>query len=147
MINVKNIYKSFSNLNVLNGVSTEIMKGEKVVIIGPSGSGKSTLSKKISQELNIIIASTDEVRKQNVGIKEELVWPLAYEMCANELKNGKDVIFDATSITPKVRARLINNIKERRKKQNEKNYFINRSFKHDCYFNLFGNNCKLCYKC
>ena len=43
MISVKNIYKKFGNLNVLNGVSCEIEKGEKVVIIGPSGSGKSTL--------------------------------------------------------------------------------------------------------
>lgn len=101
------------------------------LMVGIQGSGKSTLSKKLSQELEIIISSTDEVRKQNVGIKEELVWPLAYEMCANELKKGKDVIFDATSITPKVRARLINNIKE---------YYD--SFEVGCYF--FQVNPEIC---
>ena len=82
------------------------------LMVGIQGSGKSTLSKKLAKELNIIISSTDEVRKQHVGIKEELVWPLAYEMCANELKKGKDVIFDATSITPKVRKRFVDEVEK-----------------------------------
>ncbi len=43
MISVKNLSKSFGELQVLKNIDLEIEKGEKVVIIGPSGSGKSTL--------------------------------------------------------------------------------------------------------
>ena len=42
MIEIKNLEKSFGKLNVLQGITTTINKGDKVVIVGPSGSGKST---------------------------------------------------------------------------------------------------------
>ena len=41
MIEVKHLDKSFGDLHILKDISTNIEKGEKVVIIGPSGSGKS----------------------------------------------------------------------------------------------------------
>ena len=42
LLKIDNLKKSFGNLEVLKGLSTEIVKGEVVVMIGPSGGGKST---------------------------------------------------------------------------------------------------------
>lgn len=42
MISVENLCKSFGDLEILKGITENIEKGEKIVIIGPSGSGKST---------------------------------------------------------------------------------------------------------
>ena len=43
IITVKQLKKSYKDLQVLNGIDLEIKKGEVVVLIGPSGCGKSTL--------------------------------------------------------------------------------------------------------
>ena len=43
IVSIKDVYKSFGSLEVLKGISMDIMKGEVICIIGPSGSGKSTL--------------------------------------------------------------------------------------------------------
>ncbi len=42
MIEVRDLYKSFGDLEVLKGINTSIKEKEVVSIIGPSGSGKST---------------------------------------------------------------------------------------------------------
>ena len=42
MIKVKNLHKTFDQLEVLKGIDEHIRPGEVVVVIGPSGSGKST---------------------------------------------------------------------------------------------------------
>ena len=45
MISIRNVSKWYGSFQVLSGCSTEVKKGEVVVVCGPSGSGKSTLIK------------------------------------------------------------------------------------------------------
>ncbi|CDL79583.1 amino acid ABC transporter ATP-binding protein [Xenorhabdus cabanillasii] len=48
MISLKNVSKWYGQFQVLNDCSTEVKKGEVVVVCGPSGSGKSTLIKTVN---------------------------------------------------------------------------------------------------
>ena len=47
-LKISDLYLSFGDLNVLNGLSLEITTGQTVGIIGPNGSGKTTLFNAIS---------------------------------------------------------------------------------------------------
>ncbi|WEG07942.1 amino acid ABC transporter ATP-binding protein [Microbacterium horticulturae] len=49
MITVKDLHKSFGDLEVLRGIDYEVAESEVVCVIGPSGSGKSTLLRCLNQ--------------------------------------------------------------------------------------------------
>lgn len=67
MISIKNVHKSFGALEVLKGVSLDVMKGDVVCIIGPSGSGKSTLIRCINA-LNDIQQGSIQVEGMEVHV-------------------------------------------------------------------------------
>jgi arginine/lysine/histidine transport system ATP-binding protein len=84
VISVKNLYKSFGNLQVLNGITEEIKEGEVVSIIGPSGSGKSTFLRC----LNLLEIPT----KGSIVFDGRLVFELN-----NEPSQGEEHHFDGKS--------------------------------------------------
>ena len=65
IVSLKDVRKSFGTLEVLKGVSIDVMKGEVICIIGPSGSGKSTLIRCINA-LNDIQGGSITVEGQEV---------------------------------------------------------------------------------
>ncbi len=65
IISIKDVHKSFGDLEVLKGVSLDVMKGEVICVIGPSGSGKSTLIRCINA-LNDIQSGSITVEGQQV---------------------------------------------------------------------------------
>ena len=66
MVSVKDLHKSFGELEVLKGVSFDVMKGEVICIIGPSGSGKSTIIRCVNA-LNDIQSGSILVEGQEVN--------------------------------------------------------------------------------
>lgn len=51
-IKLKNINKSFDNMEILRDITLEVNKGELVSILGPSGSGKSTIFNILTDIIN-----------------------------------------------------------------------------------------------
>ena len=76
-----------------------------IMLVGIPGSGKTTHSVELSKKYNAKVISSDKVRQTFVGIEEKDVFPTVYRLCAEELKANRNVILDATHITPKVRKR------------------------------------------
>ena len=66
MVSIREVHKSFGDLEVLKGVSMDIMQGECICIIGPSGSGKSTLIRCVNA-LNDIQKGSIKVEGQEVN--------------------------------------------------------------------------------
>ena len=81
ILRVEDLHKQFGDLHVLNGIHTEIKKGEVVCVIGPSGGGKSTFLRclnllEVPTKGKIFYNGTDvtaknaniNVYRQNVGM-------------------------------------------------------------------------------
>ncbi|MEI6799096.1 MAG: sn-glycerol-3-phosphate ABC transporter ATP-binding protein UgpC [Pseudomonadota bacterium] len=68
-VQIRDVYKSYRNLDVLHGVSLDIADGEFVVLVGPSGCGKSTLLR--------MIAGLEDVTSGEIWINGRLVNDLA----------------------------------------------------------------------
>ena len=81
------------------------------MLVGVQGSGKSSFAKEMSEKDNIEIVSSDAIRRKFKGIEEYKVWEIVYNRMAEIEKEGKDCIFDATSITRNVRKRFFDNMK------------------------------------
>ena len=86
IINVKNLYKTFDGKKmILQGISYDIVKGEKIVIIGPSGGGKSTFLRC----LNLLEKPT----YGEIWVKDRLITPvdpyLHFDVIEASLTYGK----------------------------------------------------------
>lgn len=90
MIKVKNLYKKFDDLEVLNGIDEYISKGEVVVVIGPSGSGKSTFLRC----LNLL----EEATEGEIYVDDELI--TAPGINVNRVRQKMGMVFQHFNLFP-----------------------------------------------
>lgn len=84
MLEIRDIHKSFGNLEILKGIDLTIDKGDVVVILGPSGSGKTTLLRCINfleraDQGHALFGDTDvnlktATKKQIHGIRQRVAF-------------------------------------------------------------------------
>lgn len=90
MIKVVNLHKSFGDLEVLKGVTTDIAKREVVCVIGPSGSGKSTFLRC----LNLLEEPTDgEIFIDGISLME-------HRKNINQLRQRVGMVFQQFNLFP-----------------------------------------------
>ncbi|MCF8178746.1 MAG: ATP-binding cassette domain-containing protein, partial [Sulfuritalea sp.] len=64
-VSLREVHKSYSDLQVIHGISTEVADGEFMVMVGPSGCGKSTLLR--------MIAGLETVTSGDIAIGDRVV--------------------------------------------------------------------------
>ena len=96
-LTVRNASKHYDNLEVLNNVNLEVVRGDKIAFVGKNGEGKSTLAKMIVNEINFDgnIELGHQVRmgyyaqNQSDFLNENLTVLETIEEAANEETSGK----------------------------------------------------------
>ena len=90
LVAIHNVHKSFGKLEVLKGVSLDVMQGEVICIIGPSGSGKSTLIRCIN--------ALNDIQKGSIKVQGVEVNDAALDKLALRKKVG--MVFQQYNLFP-----------------------------------------------
>ena len=117
VITIKDLFKSFDDLDVLKGVNLTVYKGENVVVLGKSGSGKSVLIK-------IIIGLLKKDRGEVMVLGQDVDNLDEKELNALRLRIGfsfqSSALYDSMNIRQNLEFPLTMNIKNLSKEDVEK---------------------------
>ncbi|SMO45427.1 ABC transporter ATP-binding protein [Solitalea koreensis] len=117
VIFVKDLEKSFGELNVLSGLNMDLFKGENLVVMGRSGSGKSVLIKVISGLLKPDKGVVNVLGQEVDKISTE-------ELQALRLKIGfsfqSSALYDSMTVRENLEFPLVRNLKNIKSKEVDK---------------------------
>jgi ABC-type sugar transport system ATPase subunit len=85
-LTIRDVKKSYGDIQVMHGVDLDVEEGEFVVFVGPSGCGKSTLLR--------MIAGLEEVTSGEISIGDKVVNDVA------PAKRGVAMVFQSYALYP-----------------------------------------------
>src|SRR3954454_3745890 len=114
VIQIRDVYKSFGNNHVLQGINLDLYKGENVVVLGRSGTGKSVLIKIISglltQDRGTVNVLGYEVDKLNDKELQELRLKLGFSF-------QNSALYDSMTVRENLEFPLVRNLKHLTRKE------------------------------
>ena len=111
MIEIKNLYKNYDDITVVDNLSLKIEKGEVLGFLGPNGAGKSTTMKMIT---GFIEPTSGEINIKNLNIKDSSieVKKLVGYLPEGAPQYGEMIVKDFLYFIAKIRGLQKNKIKD-----------------------------------
>lgn len=130
LLEVRNLSKSYKDINAVDGISFEVNKGEVFGLLGPNGAGKSTTISMISTLIkpnggDILYEGEDIIKKpkkiqQKLGIVPQEIalyptltgydnlkfWGHVYGLRGKELKNRVDEVAEIVGLKDRLKDRI-----------------------------------------
>ncbi len=100
VISVKNLSKSYGELDVLKKIDMDIYEGQVVTIIGPSGSGKSTFLRCLNYLETLTDGEISIFGNTLVGPKESKQAAKDNEKVAKEIRKNVGMVFQQFNLWP-----------------------------------------------
>jgi phospholipid/cholesterol/gamma-HCH transport system ATP-binding protein len=117
VISVKDLYKSFGDNDVLQGIALDVFKGENVVVLGRSGTGKSVLIKIIAGLL-----SQDEGSVMVLGEDVSKLRPKELRLLRKQIGFSfqNSALYDSMTVRENLEFPLVRNSKNMRRSEIDK---------------------------